>query len=449
MPTNTAYAFCGFYVSKADTKLFNKASKVVLARHQDRTVITMANDYQGDVKNFAIVVPVPVIVKKSQVNVTENRIIDHLDAYTAPRLVEYYDQDPCNPVLYKAMRSRSDVAAEGVGSLKSMSDDARAYGVTIEESYTVGEYDILVLSAKESDGLLKWLNKESYRLPPGAKPILKSYIRQDMKFFVAKVNLEKQEKSGYSYLRPLQVAYESNKFMLPIRLGTLNSDGPQDIIIFTLTKNGRVEPTNYRNIKIPSDMNIPLFVENEFGDFYKAMFTKQTQKEDLRAVFLEYAWDMSWCDPCAADPLPNSDLRTLGAWWVDLPEDIRPVPMQGRSIAPIRQQAANVFVTRLHARYTAKSFPEDLMLHETSDRQNFQGRYVMQHPWSGNKSTCEAAKHYYKSLPNRFEKEAQNLAQLTNWNINDIRKKMEENGQSFSGKPLNPDKPWWEQMWQD
>ena len=39
--------FCGFYVAKADTKLFNQASQVVLVRDGDRTVLTMANDYQG------------------------------------------------------------------------------------------------------------------------------------------------------------------------------------------------------------------------------------------------------------------------------------------------------------------------------------------------------------------------------------------------------------------
>ncbi len=36
-------AFCGFYVAKADTKLFNKASKVAIVRDGDRTVLTMAN----------------------------------------------------------------------------------------------------------------------------------------------------------------------------------------------------------------------------------------------------------------------------------------------------------------------------------------------------------------------------------------------------------------------
>ena len=52
-------AFCGFYVAKADSKLFNQASQVVLVRHEDKTVLTMANDFRGDPKEFAIVVPVP------------------------------------------------------------------------------------------------------------------------------------------------------------------------------------------------------------------------------------------------------------------------------------------------------------------------------------------------------------------------------------------------------
>ena len=93
--TGGAVAFCGFYVAKADTKLFNKASKVAIMRDGDRTVITMSNDYQGALKEFAMVVPVPVVLQEGQIHVTDNAIIDHLDAYTAPRLVEYFDEDPC------------------------------------------------------------------------------------------------------------------------------------------------------------------------------------------------------------------------------------------------------------------------------------------------------------------------------------------------------------------
>lgn len=452
-PTS-AQAFCGFYVAKADAGLFNKASKVVLSRSDNRTVITMANDFHGDVKDFAIVIPVPTVITKSQVNVSDGKIIDHLDAYTSPRLVEYYDEDPCAMRVMEEMsmmRSAMPMAAIADGA----SANAKALGVTILEEYSVGEYDIQVLDAEQSEGLLTWLNQEGYKLPKGAEKTLKSYIKQDMKFFVTKVNLAEFEKEGFSTLRPLQVAYEHDKFMLPIRLGTLNAEGDQELILFTLTKEGRVEPTNYRTVKIPTDSDVPLYVKGAFGDFYKAMFSEAVKKEEMKAVFLEYAWDMAWCDPCAADPLPNNDLRELGAWWIDASTDSTvpvPVPLPGQPRimpSPMPMPApVNVFVTRLHVRYNAETFPEDLVLQVTNDRQNFQGRYVMRHPFTGPVS-CEAGQEYYKSLPQRFEREAQSLASLTGWDVQEIREKMNKNGQSFDIKPKTDDRKWWEKMWEE
>lgn len=442
---HSAQAFCGFYVAKADSSLFNEASKVVLSRHDKRTVITMVNDFQGDVKDFAIVIPVPTVIKKTQVNVTDGKIVDHLDAYTAPRLVEYFDDDPCQVRMYEEMMMRSAMpmaaaVADGAGA------PAKALGVTILEEYTVGEYDIQILDAKQSDGLLTWLNQEGYKLPKGADKILGSYIKQDMKFFVTKVNLEEFEKTGYSNLRPIQVAYEHDKFMLPIRLGTLNSKGNQDLILMTLAKDGRVEPVNYRTVKIPTGDDIPIYVKDEFGEFYKAMFAETAEKEDHKAVILEYAWDMAWCDPCAADPLPREDLRTLGAWWLD-DTDTDEIAPPGRVRPMIAPAPVNVFVTRMHVRYNAETFPEDIVLQTTSDRENFQGRYVLRHPFTG-KLTCEAGKEYFHSLPERFEKEAKNLAYLTGWDINEIRQKMADSGQRFDIEPVMDDRKWWEQMWE-
>ena len=65
----SASAFCGFYVAKADTELFNQSSKVALVRDGDRTVITMANDYIGDPTEFAMVIPVPTVITKEQVHI--------------------------------------------------------------------------------------------------------------------------------------------------------------------------------------------------------------------------------------------------------------------------------------------------------------------------------------------------------------------------------------------
>jgi hypothetical protein len=427
------YAFCGFYVAKADTKIFNQASKVVIVRDNDRTVLTLANDFQGEAKDFAVVIPVPVVLQKDQIHVGENALIDHLDAYSAPRLVEYWDEDPCE-IRYRALPQ--SMSKSGAGALDQTR--ASALGVKIEAQYTVGEYDIVILSAEQSGGLETWLTENGYKIPSGATEVLQSYIKQNMRFFVAKVNLQEKEKLGYTYLRPLQMAYESSKFMLPIRLGMINANGPQELFVFLLSRQGRVEPSNYRIVKLPSDIEVPLFVKDDFSHFYRSMFDRVVQREDMRVVFLEYAWDMGWCDPCAADPLTNEELRNLGVFWLEDTEASSSPARTGRIARPYA--GTDVFVTRLHLRYDSAHFPEDLMFQQTGDRSNFQGRYILRHPWAG-AAKCDAARTYLKSLSARYRTEAENLASLTGWDIQGIYKKMNFQPENDSGKK------WWEKIW--
>jgi len=432
--SRSAQGFCGFYVAKADTKIFNKASQVVLARQDDKTVITMVNDFKGDPKEFAVVIPVPTLVERDQINVGDKKIIDHLDAYTSPRLVEYFDDGPCQLRVLREMQM--PMAAS---RLKSADARADALGVTIQAQYTVGEYDIVILSAKQGEGLETWLKENGYRLPKGASEVLGSYIKQKMHFFVAKVNIKEQSKLGFNYLRPIQVAYESPKFMLPLRLGTLNADGYQELFIYTLTQKGRVEPTNYRSIKLPTGMDLPIYIKTRFKDFYRDMFDQQVKGADMRAVFTEYAWDMNWCDPCATEPLSLDELRGLGAFWlIDAVSQMVP----GRRPIPAPMDGArDVFVTRMHVRYDAERFPEDLMLQETADRNNFQARYVLRHPWKGDRE-CPATEEYRRAVLQRQETEARQLANLTGWELDEIREQMD-----LGPKADGTEERWWQKIW--
>jgi hypothetical protein len=431
------FAFCGFYVSQADASLFNKASQVVIARDGKRTVLTMANDYQGDIKDFALVVPVPVLLKEKQVRIGEQKIIDRLDSFSAPRLVEYFDSDPC--ARYEAYDrigvTGATRAAAPVTEAKARRDN---YQVTIEAKFSVGEYDILILSAKESDGLEAWLIDNDYKIPQGAKELLQPYIRQNMKFFVAKVNIAELNKTGSQVLRPLMMAYESPKFMLPIRLGMLNANGDQDLLVYILSPKGQAEVANYRTIKVPSGDDIPVYVKNEFGEFYKSMFKTSYNKEGRKVAFLEYAWDMSSCDPCSAEPLSQEELRKAGVFWLDSSS-----PNNNRFIRPrpVPPNDGRVFITRLHIRYNRDKFPEDLTFKETSNQESFQGRYVLRYPFKG-ETNCDAGREYQRSLRPRFEKEAQTLASLTGWNIADIRRKM-----NLSSLPDPVETPFWENIW--
>jgi hypothetical protein len=221
----------------------------------------------------------------------------------------------------------------------------------------------------------------------------------------------------------------------------INSQGPQDLVVYMLTQNGRVETTNYRTVKLPTGMDIPEYVRADFGGFYKAMFDEQVKRNDMRAVFTEYVWNMGWCDPCAGPPLSREELRSLGVFWLDdqpgggpmyrRPGGFMPQPMGG---------ATPVTLTRLHVRYSADTFPEDLIFQETQDQENFQARYVMHRPWDGSPNACEAAKNYFDDLNKRKAHEAETLADLTGWNLQDVIKKA---GLSPESQP----KPWWQDIW--
>ncbi|MCC0178662.1 DUF2330 domain-containing protein [Waterburya agarophytonicola K14] len=419
-----ALAFCGFYVAKADSSLYNQASQVIIARDEQRTVLTMSNDYQGEVKDFAMVVPVPVVLKEEQVHIGESKILERLDGFSAPRLVEYFDEDPCQPQYMMEDRARQSVA---LPQSAPMAKKAEAeLGVTIEEQFSVGEYDILILSAKESDGLETWLIQNDYKIPQGAKELLQPYIKQNLKFFVAKVNLEEFDTNGFEKLRPISIAFESPKFMLPIRLGMMNANGDQDLLVYLLSPKGKVELTNYRTVKMPSDRDIPQFIKEDFKDFYTAMFQKTYEEENKQVAFLEYAWDMGSCDPCSAEPLNQEELKQAGVFWLD------------SNNFNNRWGGSNVFITRLHVRYSRDKFPEDLKFQSTSDRNLFQGRYVIRHPYEGEFS-CKAGKEYKKSVLDRQESEAKILANLTGWKLKDIRDRIN----FVEAEPIQ----WWENLW--
>ncbi|MEO8190309.1 MAG: DUF2330 domain-containing protein [Acidobacteriota bacterium] len=422
VPSRPARAFCGFYVARAEAKLYNRSSQVALVREGNRTVLTMGSDFQGDPKEFAVVIPVPTSIEKEQIHIGDPKLLVRLDAYSSPRLVEYHDPDPCGHRDEVQKMSANGAMARQPASAK---EKDKSLGVTIEASYTVGEYDILILSAKDSGGLAKWLLANGYRIPAGAAEVLDSYVRQNMRFFVAKVNLREKAKLGFSTLRPIQVAYESPKFMLPIRLGMVNANGPQELFVYTLTRKGRVEATNYRTIRLPSDMDVPLFVKDRFADFYRALFSRQVRREGGTSVFTEYAWDMAWCDPCAAEPLTPAELRGIGVFW--LPE------------AGAASGASEVFLTRLHVRYDAAHFPEDLAFQETADRQNFQARYVMHHPYAGAIS-CDAS-DYRDSVRTRRENEAKNVIALTGWSPDEVRRSM-----GVTAAELDT-RRWYERIW--
>lgn len=416
LSTQFAFAFCGFYVAQADAKLFNKTSEVIIARQGEQTVVTMSSDFEGPVMDFAMVVPVPEVPTREMIRVADPNIFGKLDAYSGPRIVEYYDDDPCAEDYYEDDWGGFDDAEEGFDAAPDEFEEEtdKKNKVTIKARYSVGEYDIVILSAKESGGLVNWLTTNGYKIPEKAKRLLSPYIRNGMFFFVVKVNLEKVSGEKQA-LSPIQLTYNSDRFMLPIRLGMANANQDQDMLVYAFSDRGRIECTNYRTVEIPTDVRVPEFAADTFAYFYNDLFNKSWKEAGENVVMTEYAWNLdadnfTKCDPCATTPPNYAELREAGVFWLESHPQTgwRGCDYEGK-----------LHFTRLHVRYRTETFPQDLMFQATPDKDPFQGRYVV-HRVPDSYFDCKEGQQYLQELISTRKKELTTMQELTGWDRDDF-----------------------------
>jgi hypothetical protein len=400
---SAAHAFCGFYVAGGDQKMFNDATQVVLMRQGTRTVLSMQNNYKGPPEAFAMVIPVPAVLHEGDVKTLPKDVFERVEKMGAPRLVEYWEQDPCRPEIEldgRVMNAAAPMSRSAVAKGKAADD----FGVTIEAKFAVGEYQIVILSAKDSTGLDGWLHAEKYQIPDGAEPLLRPYVEGGMKFFVAKVDPQKVKfEGGRAALSPLRFHYDSDDFALPIRLGLANSSGTQDLIVNILAPHQRYEVANYKNVTIPTNIDVKDAVKDRFGTFYTALFDATVAKNP-GAVVTEYAWQATTCDPCPGPALNGGDFTLLGADVLTQTAQPSPQPPVQGKMGRRFMGGYDFVLTRLHARY-GKDITDDLRFKEASPivggrefvqtngkleegakpstMNNFQGRYAIRHEWTG------------------------------------------------------------------
>lgn len=476
---DVARAACGCMIARnlgpvatsTGAKITNTATKVVLLRTGDKTTVVMSNDFDGDVQEFGLVIPVPAVVQKRDVKLVDPAIFARLEKATAPRIVRLEEQDPCIGSLWTTGRG-AGVAAMAKDKASDSDEDANAksLGVVAQAKFAVGEYDVTVLSAEQSTGLLTWLDQNGYRVPKEAADVLESYIKQKSFFLVAKVDARRLSRSGRSFLKPLLVQFDTPKFMLPIRLGMVNNDGLQELLVFTFA-DGRVEPTNYRAAKLDTGHAVPAFVADDADAAFEAIFATATKQNDTRAVFTEWAGMLS-----TAGLLPMARKLTAHQTYPDtldrravarcpVPPNAKPgdsfqIVKDGQTMqvrpsgadggggdggdseatvaclakvvgeaprarlgARVIEEAPSMFATRLHFRYDEARFPEDLVLQVTKDKTPIRSKWYARVPWKG-EALCTAATKYLAISDEQLEKEIATYAALSGLSVDDVRAKV-------------------------
>ncbi len=342
------WAFCGTFVGAAGSELRNHASQVVIARSGDATALTLAADYEGDLSEFALLVPVPVVVTADDVDVVNPAVVERVAEWSEPRLVAYTCED-----LASAERSAPSL---GCAADYNLSKDAAGSwdsgAVTVEELFVEGEYEIAVLSAEESGDLLAWLDANGYAVPEGGEAILQEYIDAGVYFLAARVHFDTLP-DGRNWLSPLQIRYSSSAWSLPIRIGTTASGGDaQEVLIYALTSeaDGEVAIANYPEVTVDDECLL-----RDADDFAAAYEAALVDAFDGQAGWIrEYSWSLTTsCDPCTATQgLTPEELSALG-----YPE------YHGR-------------LTRLRVRYTPAQATQDLALYASGINEDGQIRYI-------------------------------------------------------------------------
>jgi hypothetical protein len=390
-----ARASCGFYVGASEQPRFDDATHVVLMRVGTRTVVSMQPHYRGPADAFALVVPVPASVQERDVRVLSPEVFDVVERIGAPRLVKYWERDPCSPDVEAAPTAPGAAPAREESREVTRDADASLDGaksaaeVRVDARFAAGEYRISIVAASDAAAFDAWLRAEKYQLPASAEPLLAPYLARGMKLLVARVDPAKVHFDGdRAVLSPLRFHYDSERFELPIRIGLASSDGTQDLIVDILAPHQRYRVANDPNVTIPTNLSVDRAVRVQFAAFYNALFDATLERHP-DAVITEYAWNATTCDPCPGPTLDRADFDTLGADVIDR-----------ANTSP----AEDFVLTRLHLRY-GKDVKEDLELvpappiaggrehvgasglfeqaAQPAPHDSFQARYVIRHPWLG------------------------------------------------------------------
>lgn len=335
------HAFCGTFVGSAEDPPQNEASEVAIVRAGDTTTLTVSNDVHGDTSKFAMVIPVPEVLPEEAIHVVAPEVFTTLEGYSTPRLVSYSCAD---------FETDADTDSDVDSDVDY--DTADTGGVEVEANYVVGEYDVTILSATESNALVDWLQRNGYQVPDASASLLGEYIDGGAYFFAAQVREDAGIEDGAT-LSPLQFTYTAPMLGLPIRIGTLNSPGSQDLRVYAINawEEGRVGIANYDEVVIEDEC---MTDAADFGAFYFDELDEAFSSSPDAQWVTEYAWGGGHCDPCTGETPSAEDLLTLG--WTGDPYDF--------------------FFTRLRMRYTPDQAGEDLVLYHSRDTSTQQIRYI-------------------------------------------------------------------------
>jgi hypothetical protein len=428
--SNSAYAVSAFFLSDISKKLTYENSVMVVSRDENRTVITLAPHYKYDGQALGILIPVPNLVSKTQIRFGSAELVEKIVDYTAPRIVPYQELDLCKSADQQIERK---LLIDKIGFSK---------GVAQPEVLNADALQIDLIKAEDfsETSVASFLHDKGFEVNKLQEPILKTYQDAGVEFILVSYNGGDADKGAI--IPPIQIAYESGNFILPLGLSSDVGAAAQDLTLIMLSREGLVVPKSLPVKPIGTGLDLPFYAVSEFEQSYQAIFDQALTSDNFQSMFLEYSGDVNWCPNCdLTKKLSAESLRALGVWWLDSPKKTAK-----KGLPQPKADINNVYVTRLHLRHTDKTIFGKVTFEAKQDKSRFVVSYNAYKPYLKTPS-CELGRLYKQGRPAQYHREIQNFNKLTNVPVKEIKEKMEAHGQSFDVLKSTEESLWWERMW--
>jgi len=320
---STTWAFPGVAVSVTGTRPTISTTELVVMQHADVSIVTLAVDYRGPFERFALLLPVPRDVVRGRLRTVKHEFIARLQQMTAPRVFEFWEQDPCVPgAPEQAWQEKVPVKNRGFLTPEVMPPRDAHYQVPNELSLpekpvfkeAEDEFSYQLLRPKSSAELRAWLEKRGYRVDPTALDPLLGVLGAEAQLLVAEVLVDHAELIDSERLQLGGIRYWSRRPLLPIfrSLGQAYGAPLHDLFVYGLHRQKRYQAAKLSNVFVPTNLLVTAGVGAKVGPLYNTLF-ERLQRAQPAAAITEFVGPSDECgEPCSNAPLELRELLTFG-----------------------------------------------------------------------------------------------------------------------------------------
>jgi len=223
--------------------IFGVAQRTIVVFGEDKVSLIPQVHFEGDARDFGILVPVPAEPSLSTVG---SNIFTEASFMTQPIVRQSTSSCGCDDNNQIVGPPFLRNFAEGDLALDAAS------GVTVISEEIVGMFQAAILQATSADDLTQWLNENNYKFDPADAQVLADYITKNW-FFVA-MKLDPSQVPPFinqwwaATTSPAKITfdYSSTSLTYPLKISAISTNERAEVLVYSIGK----DPMRFPGAKV-------------------------------------------------------------------------------------------------------------------------------------------------------------------------------------------------------